>query len=334
MAGELIFITGATGFIGSATALAALKAGYRLRICLRKPSQDLEALFSEYKEQIEYVTVADLTDESAFSGKLDGADYVLHLASPLPHGTNKDTYFGPAVKGTTAILHEATKVPSIKKVVVTASMASLIPLAGVPVGGVIKEDNDWDFSVDETADFNNPADPAGTAFKLYHASKLLANNAAWEFWKNSKPHYSLVSLHPSFVLGRNLVQTSAKDIEKGSNAGLWKGIMAGVATPMVTGVHIQDVADAQIKALSPSIPDGSKYLISGNKASWKEIAQIVRRDYPNIGAKIATELEIEGESTPMDTSKAEKELGIKWRSLEEMVHDLLDRQLEFSENLN
>lgn len=138
MAGELIFITGATGFIGSATALAALKAGYRLRICLRKPSQDLEALFSEYKEQIEYVTVADLTDESAFSGKLDGADYVLHLASPLPHGTNKDTYFGPAVKGTTAILHEATKVPSIKKVVVTASMASLIPLAGVPVGGVIK----------------------------------------------------------------------------------------------------------------------------------------------------------------------------------------------------
>lgn len=143
-----------------------------------------------------------------------------------------------------------------------------------------------------------------------------------------------MSLHPSFVLGRNLVQTSAKDIEKGSNAGLWKGIMAGVATPMVTGVHIQDVADAQIKALSPSIPDGSKYLISGNKASWKEIAQIVRRDYPNIGAKIATELEIEGESMPMDTSKAEKELGIKWRSLEEMVHDLLDRQLEFSENLN
>lgn len=103
--------------------------------------------------------------------------------------------------------------------------------------------------------------------------------------------------------------------------------MGGVATPMVTGVHIQDVADAQIKALSPSIADGSKYLLSGEKASWKEIAQIVVRDYPNIGAKITTELE--GESMPMDTSKAEKELGIKWRSFKEIVHDLLDQQLRF-----
>jgi nucleoside-diphosphate-sugar epimerase len=61
MAGELIFITGATGFVGSATALAALKAGYRLRVCVRKASEKLQALLSEYSEQVEYVTVPDLT---------------------------------------------------------------------------------------------------------------------------------------------------------------------------------------------------------------------------------------------------------------------------------
>jgi nucleoside-diphosphate-sugar epimerase len=138
MSNQLIFITGATGFIGSATALEALKAGYRLRICLRKPSEQLEALLSEYNNQIEFVTVPDLTEETAFDDKLNGVDYVLHLASPLPHGTNKENYFPPAVKGTTAVLKAAAKVSSIKKVVVTSSIAALIPLTGIPPGGVVK----------------------------------------------------------------------------------------------------------------------------------------------------------------------------------------------------
>lgn len=65
-------------------------------------------------------------------------DYVLHLASPLANGTDKEAFFPPAVKGTLAVLKEAAKVSSIKKVVVTSSIASLIPLLGLPDGGVIK----------------------------------------------------------------------------------------------------------------------------------------------------------------------------------------------------
>lgn len=104
--------------------------------------------------------------------------------------------------------------------------------------------------------------------------------------------------------------------------------MGGVATANVSGVHIQDVADAQIKALDPKIADGSKYLLVGERSSWKQIADIVLRDYPNIGAKITTELE--GETMPVDTSRSEKELGIEWRSFEEMIHDLVDQQLGFN----
>lgn len=138
MSKGLIFITGASGFIGSATAVEALKAGYRLRVCLRKPSDHLQTLLSQYSKQIEYVIIPDLTDEAAFSGKLDGVEFVLHLASPLPHGTDKETYFTPAVKGTTALLKAAAKVPSIKKIVITSSSAALVPLTGLPDGGVIK----------------------------------------------------------------------------------------------------------------------------------------------------------------------------------------------------
>ncbi|KAF3393938.1 hypothetical protein F1880_004899 [Penicillium rolfsii] len=326
MTGELVFITGATGYIGSSTALAALKAGYRLRVAVRKPSEKFQALVSEYSQQVEYVTVPDLTDEAAFHGKLDGVDLVLHLASPLPSGsTDKKDYFVPAVKGTTALLKEANQVASIKKVVITSSVVSLIPINGLPKGGVIKEDNDWDLSVDEDASFEDPKNPAGTPFKLYHASKLLSNNATWSFGETEKPHYSLVSIHPTYVIGHNRVQSSTEDL--GSNGVLWGPIMTGNINSPSFAVHIEDVAEAHVKTLDPRIPNGAKYLLDGGQITWKDIAQIAHRDYPNVGAKIS--LEAEGVAPPMDTSKAEKELGMKWRSLEQMIHELMDQQLGF-----
>ncbi|KAJ5964943.1 NAD-dependent epimerase/dehydratase [Penicillium vulpinum] len=323
MSNKLIFITGATGFIGSATAVEALKAGYRLRIGLRKPSEQLQTLLSEYSDQVEFVIIPDLTDETAFDDKLNGVDYVLHLASPLPHGTDKQTYFPPAVKGTTALLKAATKVPTIKKVVITSSIAALIPISGIPTG----EDNDWDFSVDENRDFEDPQNPAVTALRLYMASKLLANNATWEFWATVKPQYALVTLHPGFVYGQNLVQNSADGIQRGSNGNLWNLIMKGIPPVNTAGVHIQDVAEAHIKALDPKVGDGSKYLLVGPKTTGPEIARIVQELYPDAGAMISENSEVD--SVPFDTTKAETELGIQWRSVEAMVRDVMDQQLGF-----
>ncbi|KAJ5339907.1 hypothetical protein N7452_006635 [Penicillium brevicompactum] len=326
MSQGLIFITGASGFIGSATALEAVKAGYRLRICLRKPSEQLKSVLSAYSKQIEFVIVPDITDESAFDGKLQDVDYVFHLASPLLHGTDKETYFKPAVEGTTALLKAAAKVPSIQKVVVTSSIAALIPLTGLPEGGVIKEDNDWDFSVDVNGSFEDPENPAGTQMRLYVASKLLANKATWDFWTTTKPHYALVTLHPAFVYGHNLVQTSADGVWSGSNANLWGLIMKNNPSSL-TGVHIRDVAEAHVKTLDPKIVDGSKYLLVGPKSSGAEIASIVQKYYPDSGA-LVNENSV-GSVWPTDTTKAEAELGIQWRSYEEMVREIMDQQLAF-----
>ena len=142
MPGPLVFITGASGFIGSATALEALKAGYSLRIAIRKRSEKLEDVLAGYRDQIEFVTIPNLTDEAAFRGKLDGVDFVLHLASPLANSTDQDAIFTPAIQGTLGLLKEAARVPSIKKVVITSSIASLMPVTGVPEGGVIKGNAD------------------------------------------------------------------------------------------------------------------------------------------------------------------------------------------------
>ncbi|GAB1217538.1 hypothetical protein ATERTT37_006777 [Aspergillus terreus] len=321
----LIFITGATGFIGSTVALQALQAGYSLRISIRKESQipNLKKILGQFEEKIDFVVVPDISLESSFAGKLDGADYVFHLASPLPHGTDKETYFTPAVKGTTAILREAAKVSTIKRVVITSSMAALIPLRGIPEGGVIRENNGWDLTVDQNADFTGPDDGA-TSFRLYHASKLLANNAGWEFKNTEKPHFSLVTLHPAYVFGHNYAQASP-EVQGGTNRMIWGTVMTGKPVGNITGVHVQDVAEAHINALNEKVPDGSKFLLAGKKASWSDVARIVRRDYPGIGAKINED--ISGESYPLDTTEAEEVLGMKWRSLDQMVKDVLDQQL-------
>ncbi|GLB07514.1 hypothetical protein AtubIFM57258_002857 [Aspergillus tubingensis] len=328
MSGSLVFITGATGFIGSSTALETLKAGYRLRIGVRKRSEKLEDILAGYRDQIEFVTIPDLTDEAAFRGKLDGVDYVLHLASPLARGTDQDAIFTPAVKGTLALLKEAAKVPNIKKVVITSSIASLIPITGIPEGGVIKEDNDWNLNVDPKANFVDSSNPDATPMTLYRASKLLANNATWEFRETEKPHYSLVTIHPAFVFGTNLVQTSAEEVQTGSNGILWGSVMGGVPLGGITGVHIQDVAEAHVKALDPKIKDGSKYLLSAPQTTWKDVARIALKAYPNVGAKITEGVE-EMPSMSTDTTKAEVELGIQWRSWEEIVRNVMDQQLGF-----
>lgn len=191
------------------------------------------------------------------------------------------------------------------------------------------EENDWDLTVDPTANFVDPNNPAAAPMTLYHASKLLANKATWDFWKENKPHYSLVTLHPAFVFGHNLVQVSAEGIRSGSNGVIWHGVMEGPVAGgvSITGVHVQDVAEAHIKALDPKIKDGSKYLLAGKPTTWKDVARIVHEYYPNIGAKITKDAE--GASTPTDTSKAESELGMQWRSWGEILRSIMDQQLGF-----
>ena len=137
----LIFITGATGFIGSTTAKKALEKGYKLRISVRKEAQ-IEKLKSiqGYPDQLDFAIISDLADPKTFAGKLDNVDYVLHMASPLAgNSTDKAECFGPFVDGTTAILTEAMKVASIKKVVITSSVAAFMALDGPNVRKVIRK---------------------------------------------------------------------------------------------------------------------------------------------------------------------------------------------------
>ncbi|KFY09937.1 hypothetical protein V491_07886 [Pseudogymnoascus sp. VKM F-3775] len=329
MSSKLIFITGATGFIGAATASAALKAGYRLRVSVRKDSQisKLKEIFSEYANKIEFVIVPDITASNAFSNVLDGVDHILHLASPIASSIKKEEMFPPALEGTLSILRSAKEVGSIKKVVITSSSLALEPLDGAPEGGVIREENGWNLSVNTNDNFDTGND-IFTSFKLYAASKLVANNASWEFVEKEKPGFELFTIHPSLVYGHNLIQQSAKEMEGSSNGLLFNSIISGAfKDSALFSVYIGDVADAHIKCLDDSVTTGTKYLVSGTPYTWKHIVEILEKDYPGVPHKL------DKESKPVlknaDTTRVERELGIKWTAPEKMIKEVLDQQLAY-----
>jgi nucleoside-diphosphate-sugar epimerase len=161
--------------------------------------------------------------------------------------------------------------------------------------------------------------------KLYHASKLLANQASWDFKKTENPSFSLVTIHPAFVYGRNPLQTTAGEL-RGTNGLFFLTVADGKPLVDITAVHIDDVAEGHVKALADNIPDRSSYLLAGKKAFWKDVAKIVKKEYPHLGFKISKE--IAGESWPVNTTKAETELRMQWRSLEQMTKDVIGQQIE------
>ena len=138
MSQSLVFITGATSFIGSHVVVQTLEAGYKVRLSVRKEFQidDLKRIFSEHASNVEFVIIPDLSVSSAFDSALKDVEYVLHIASPTPgQGTDfKTEYLHPAMQGTTSVLNAAKKSSSIKRVVIVSSVLALAPLDAFALG--------------------------------------------------------------------------------------------------------------------------------------------------------------------------------------------------------
>lgn len=128
MSAPIVFITGATGFIGAQVAHAALRAGYHVRLSVRRSAQTdgLRQAFHDFADKLEFTVIPDYTVAGAFDSALKDVQHVIHLASPL--AKPGEDLLTPAIKGTTSVLESAHRAPSVKTVVITASVASLIPL--------------------------------------------------------------------------------------------------------------------------------------------------------------------------------------------------------------
>lgn len=258
-----VFVSGATGFIASHTIEQLLAAGHRVRASVRnlKRTDDLAYLreMDGAADRLDLVE-ADLLAPDAFDTLLTGCDVVLHMASPyaLDVVDPQRDLVDPAVRGTHSMLEACAKSASVRRVVLTSSMAAV---TDEPDQRHVLTETDWN---DKSSLTRNP----------YYLSKTLAERAAWAFVDHEKPAWDLVAINPFLVLGPSM--TPALNTSNKVVADLLNGVYPGIVGLTWGVVDVRDVATAHVRAISARA--GGRYICAAGIMSMREMVGILKRN--------------------------------------------------------
>jgi UDP-glucose 4-epimerase len=156
LSGKRVLITGGLGFIGSNLAIRLVRDGARVAICdamIEGYGGNFENL-REVRSDVE-IHVADVRDESAMAGLVEGRDVVFHLAAQVSHVMSLSNPYPDIdinIKGTAALLEACRRHNPEAVVVRSGTRGQYGPAVRLPVS--------------EEA----PSDPRG----LYEISQLSA----------------------------------------------------------------------------------------------------------------------------------------------------------------
>ncbi len=267
MSGELVLVTGGSGFIATHCIVQLLAAGYRVRTTVRSLKREpevratLKAAGADAGERLAFF-VADLTADAGWAEAAAGCDYVLHVASPFPLNVpkNEDELIVPAREGALRVLR-ASRGAGVRRVVQTSSFAA-IGYGHPPLERAFGE-SDWT-KVD------------GPDVAAYPKSKTLAERAAWDFMAREGGDMELAVVNPVAVFGPALGADFSTSIE------LVKRMMDGAlpALPKITigVVDVRDVADLHLRAMVAPEAAGERFLaVTGDFLSLRDIGLILKR---------------------------------------------------------
>ncbi|XP_075645804.1 phenylacetaldehyde reductase-like [Castanea sativa] len=190
---------------------------------------------------------ADLLKEGSFDSAVDGCQGVFHTASPVILTANDPQIIDPVVKGTLNVLRSCAKFPSIKRVIVTSSMASIT---------FNKKPLTLDVVIDETW-FSDPV-ACEESKQWYMLAKTLAEEGAWTSAKENG--IDLVTINPGFVIGPLIQPTLTPSIE--AFLAIINGTQV-VSNGIFKFVDVRDVANAHIQAFEILAASGRHCLVGG-----------------------------------------------------------------------
>lgn len=206
--GSTVLITGATGHIAAHTAKMFLERGFKVRGTVRDLQSAqwlLQGSFKPFADSgdIELVHVPDLGVRNAFDEAIKGTSAIVHVASNLSFSDNPHEIILPGVDCIKSILKAAQNEPSVKSVVYTSSMAAAVSLTP----GVTSHAGPDVFNEEAVkVAWSPPPHPPDFWHIVYHASKVEAEKAVWEFLRETKPHFSISVVSPATVLGEGLAK--------------------------------------------------------------------------------------------------------------------------------
>ncbi|KAB2080498.1 Bifunctional dihydroflavonol 4-reductase/flavanone 4-reductase [Gossypium arboreum] len=267
--GKTVCVTGASGYIASCLVKHLLLRGYTVKASVRDPSdprktQHLLAL--EGAEERLKLFKANLLEEGSFDSGVEGCDGVFHTASPFYHDVTdpQAELLDPAVKGTLNVLNSCANTPSVKRVVLTSSIAA-VTYNGKPRTPDVVVDESW---------FTDP-EYCKNLKLWYVVSKTIAEDSAWKFAKEKG--LDMVVVNPAMVIGPLLQPTL------NTSAAAVLSLIKGAQTfPNATfgWVNVKDVANAHIQAFE--IPSASgRYCLVERVAHCSEVVKMLSELYPS-----------------------------------------------------
>jgi len=303
----VVAVTGAAGYVGSWLVKLCLERGHSVRACVRDADNEVKAGF--LKAMPEYggrltVHSADMTKEGAYDEIFLGAHTVFHPAevfmsfangrdvkkaiADFGQKLNLNSLNSEAVQSSQYIVNSINKSDSVKRLIYTASVASMSP-------PFTKDMRHWYANggiVDERKE------PTATGGKDYGITKRQNEHFFAYAAACSGGKWSAVIGNPADIVGPILSPHQATETWQGKLAQVIQGIpppQEASGRPWQT-VDVRDVAEAEIRlAESEVVASGERFLISsGDRCHPEELGVRVMDIFPEYSGCATTLVPADG----------------------------------------
>lgn len=271
MHNNTVVVTGASGYLGSWIVKQALQAGFTVRGTVRDPDDSTKTAHLHQLPGAGRLTLhrADLLEPGAFHPIVAGADAVIHSASPfVTQGVDdpQRELVRPAVDGTRNVLTAAGATPSVRRVVLTSSVAAMM-------GDAYDAADNPERRVDESC-WNNVSSASDDP---YSYSKAAAERRAWED-SSCQSQWHLVVINPALIIGPSLskrLDSTSVSLIRQLGDGTFR---FGVPALTVGVVDVRDVALAHIRALEKPEATG-RFILAERVTTFPEMAHVLRDSF-------------------------------------------------------
>jgi len=242
---DLVLVTGASGFVGSAVARALAAHGYNVRVVVREssPLTNVSDLACE-------IVSGDMRDPESMRRAMRGARYAFHVAADYRlWAPDPEEIVANNREGTRVVMNAALK-EGVERVVYTSSVATLKPLKGVPA--------------DERSRHTT-----ASAIGAYKRSKVVAERLVESMISEQRLPAVIVS--PSTPIGPRDVKPTptGRIIVQAAN-----GHMPAFVDTGLNLVHVDDVAEGHVLALERG-RTGEVYILGGEDVTLKEMLAVI-----------------------------------------------------------
>ena len=318
-----LFITGATGFVGTHLVNRLMETEHELN-CLVLEADDITGL----KAGGAHFITGDVTDRRSLIEGMSGCDWVVNLANIYSFWEPDDRIYTEVNVGGTRNVMEAVLETGVSKVLHVST--SLV--YGKPT--------------DEP--FTEGSVPGPVRFSKYAQSKYEGDQVVWELYEEKG--LPVVMIYPASILGPGDHKASGQYVQDLIHRRLPASVFHD---SVITFVHVRDVAEVIVSSLEKEDNLGEKYLVGSHPVTFREfnslISEVSGAKPPKIGlpdwlvmtnalllsglARLTKKPPMNGMSTDQmhtmkegfsfDGSKAERELGVTYTPIRKALAEAI-----------